>query len=238
MQRRPESMRVRMCLAASAHFRALPAEDLDRIAALCRVSTLEDGRLLYHAHSKLDRFWIVLRGSLRIFSTDESDEFVYALLGPGSYFGLSYILSRKQLAVAAGAYGATEVAAVDGERFLELLDKSPRLWRHVGGLLADRLNLAMMVIRDISSAPLRKRVVRRLLGQALSGGRDLGAGARVELRITQSDLAAMLGTSRSKMNAELKHLEKERLIEIGYRTIALANFERLREIAGPDVVAF
>src|SRR5688572_11291933 len=125
MQRHPESTRVRICLAASAHFRALPAEDLDRLAGLCRVSALDDGRLLYHARSELDRFWIVLSGSLRIFSTDEGDEFVYALLGPGAFFGLSYLLSRRQLAVAASAYGATEVAAVDGTSFLALLDNSP-----------------------------------------------------------------------------------------------------------------
>ena len=153
MQQRPESTRFRTCLAASVHFRELPADDLDRIASLGRINALKDGQLLYRGGGKLDSLWVVLTGSLRISSTDDGAEFVYAVLGPGSFFGLGYILSSKQLAVSASAYGATEVAAIDGAQFLALLDKSPRLWRHVGGLLADRLSLAMMAVRDISSAP-------------------------------------------------------------------------------------
>jgi CRP/FNR family transcriptional regulator, cyclic AMP receptor protein len=237
MQQRPESARVRTCLAASVHFRGLPADDLDRIAGLARISSLKDGQLLYREGGKLDSLWVVLRGSLRISSTGDGEEFVYALLGAGSFFGLGYILSSRLLAVSASAYGATDVAVVDGTRFRELLDKSPRLWRHVGGLLVNRLSLAMVAMRDISSAPLGKRIVRRLLGQA-SGRRDLHADGRIELRVTQSDLAAMLGASRSKVNAELKRLESERMIELGYRTIALVSLPKLRELAGPDVFAF
>jgi CRP/FNR family transcriptional regulator/CRP/FNR family cyclic AMP-dependent transcriptional regulator len=237
MLQRLDSARLRTCLAASVHFRELPADDLDCIAGLGRISALKDGQLLYRAGSKLHSLWIVLGGSLRISSTGDGEEFVYAVLGPGSFFGLGYVLSSKLLAVSAGAYGATEVAAIDGERFLALLDKSPRLWRHVGGLLANRLSLAMLAVRDISSAPLDKRIVRRLLGQA-SGGRDLYPGGRVELRLTQSDLAAMLGASRSKVNAELKRLESRRMIEVGYRTIALVSLPKLHELAGQDVFAF
>jgi len=238
MRHRLESARVRTCLAGSVHFGTLPAEDLDRIASLCRVSALKDGQPLYKAGGELDSFWIVLSGSLRISSTGDGDEFVYALLGVGSYFGLGHILGRKKLSVGASAYGATEVAEIDGARFIELLDKSPGLWRHVAGLMADRLSLAMLAVRDISSAPLQKRIVRRLLGQVSDGGHDPAAEARIELRITQSDLAVMLGASRSKINVELKRLENERLIEVGYRTVALVDLAGLRTLAGTDVFAF
>lgn len=237
MQRRPEFSRVRTSLAASAHFRALQGEDLDRIASLCRVYALEDGQPLLKESGELDRFWIVLRGGLRVSSTGDGEEFVYALLGPGSFFGLGYLLSKKPLGVMAGAYGATEVAVIDGERFVTLLDQSPRLWHHIAKVLVDRLSLAMMALRDLSTAPLALRIVRRLLGQAVSGG-DLGGDASIELRITQSDLAAMLGASRSKVNAELKRLESQRLIEVRYRTVTLVNLARLRSLAGPDIFAF
>ena len=40
---RLESARVRTSLAGSVHFRGLPAEDLDRIASLGRVSSLKPG---------------------------------------------------------------------------------------------------------------------------------------------------------------------------------------------------
>jgi CRP-like cAMP-binding protein len=239
MQRRPEFARIRTCLAASTHFSALPAKDLDRLATLGRLVRLGDGVSLHEAGTRIDSFWIVLSGCLRVStSSKEGEEFVYALLGAGSFFGLAYILVEGTIGVSARAYGATEVAAIDGERFVALLDHTPGLWRHVTALLCRRLSIAMIAIRDISSASLSQRIVRRLVGQAISRGADRAAGVRVELRVTQSDLAVMLGASRSKVNVELKRLEAQGLIEVGYRVIALRDVGRLHALAGPDIFAF
>ena len=239
MQRTPEFARIRTCLAGSVHFSTLSAKDLDAIAALGRVVRLDEGRPLHDSSTEPASFWIVLSGCLRIASSDaDGDEFVYALLGPGSFFGLGSVVVHAPLGVAAYAYGATDVAAIDGARFTALLEKTPGLWRHVAMLLYRRLSVAMLVIRDISSAPLAQRIVRRLVGQAVSRGAGPFEGESVELRVTQSDLAVMLGASRSKVNAELKRLEADGLIEVGYRAIALRDLARLRALAGADVFAF
>jgi CRP/FNR family transcriptional regulator, cyclic AMP receptor protein len=237
LQRPPEFARIRSCLARSAHFSALPAKDLDRIASLGRRVQLDDGRLLHQAGARPDTFWIVLSGALRIASSGEDgDEFVYAVLGEGSFFGLGYVLVDAPLGVSARAYGATEVAAMDATRFTALLDQTPGLWRHVARLMTLRLSVAMFAIRDISHAPLAQRIVRRLVGQAL--GRTTDAGAPVEVRVTQSDLAVMLGASRSKVNSELRSLQRDGLIKLGYRAVVLRDLPRLRTLAGPDVFAF
>ena len=78
MLQRLDSARLRTCLAASVHFRELPADDLDRIAGLGRIGALKDGQLLYRAGGKLQSLWIVLTGSLRISSIGDGEEFVYA----------------------------------------------------------------------------------------------------------------------------------------------------------------
>jgi len=41
----------------------------------------------------------------------------------------------------------------------------------------------------------------------MSGGADITGSARLELRVNQSDLGRMLGSSRSRVNAELKRME-------------------------------
>src|SRR5262245_6371045 len=239
MQRRPEFARIRTSLAGSVHFSTLPARDLDAIAELGRVVRLGDSALLYEAGSPQTSFWLVLSGSLRVTSEDaDGGEFVYALLGPGSFFGLGYLLMDERLAISARAYGATDVAAIEAAGFVALLDRTPGLWRHVAKLMTRRLSIAMIAIRDISSATLSQRIVRRLVGQSMSHGPDPLDGASVELRVTQSDLAVMLGASRSKVNAELKRLEAEGLIHVGYRTVALRDLARLRTMAGANVFAF
>lgn len=239
MPRRPEAARIRAALERSIHFRDLATEDLDRLAALCSLRRLRDGELAGSEGGRTGALLVVLDGCLRVSSVDvHGTEFVYAMLGAGSFFGLGSVLSGMPAEVEAHASGDSTLATMDGAKFLALLDGHPRLWRHMATLLHRRLTLAMTSLRDISVAPLPQRIVRRLLGQAISCGNDISGEARVELRVTQSDLGRMLATSRSRINGALKRLEKDGLVKVGYRTISLVDFARLRQVAGPDVFAF
>ena len=97
--------------------------------------------------------------------------------------------------------------------------------------------------RDLSPEDLDRiaelgRLRRLRDGELAASASDISGDKRIELRVTQTDLARMLGASRSKVNAELKRLERDDLIKVGYRTITLVDVARLHELAGPDVFAF
>jgi CRP-like cAMP-binding protein len=239
MQKRPDHARIRALLERSIHFRSLAPEDLDGLARLGRVRPLRDGELLAAAARPQNALFIVMSGCVRVSSVDpQGREFVYAMLGPGSFFGLGNVLGAGATEVDAHAAGASAVAAVDGAGLVTLLNERPRLWQHMTALLYRRLTLAMLTLRDISVAPLPQRITRRLLGQAISCGNDISGESAVELRVSQGDLGRMLGTSRSRVNGALKRLEKEGLLAVGYRTIRLLDIARLRQAAGPDIFAF
>jgi len=239
MVSRPEFTRIRALLQKSLHFRALQPEDLDRLAELGRLRRLRDNELASAAGQPLNQMSIVLQGGLRLSTvTEPGEEFVYAMLGPGSFYGLGHVVGTPNTIADARAFGPTELAVFDGAPLLVLFDRYPRLWHHVAGLMVRRLSLAMSVIRDMSVASLEQRLVRRLLGQAMSGGIDIDGAQLVELRVNQSDLSRMLGSSRSRVNAELKRLEGQGMLKVGYRTVKLVDLPRMREIAGPEVFAF
>jgi CRP/FNR family transcriptional regulator, cyclic AMP receptor protein len=239
MSQRQEFARIRALLEKSLHFRDLRSAELDAIAALGRLRRLGDAEVAGAAGRPHEELWIVLQGGLRLSTvTADGDEFVYAVLGPGSFYGLAHVIGSSNAIVETRAFGPTELAAIEGGPFLAMLDANPRLWRHVVGLLLRRLTLAMSVIRDFGVAPLDQRIVRRLLGQAMGGGADIIGAGRIEVRVNQSDLGRMLGSSRSRINAELKRMESDGLLELGYRSITLLDLPRLRQIAGPEVFAF
>jgi CRP/FNR family transcriptional regulator, cyclic AMP receptor protein len=236
MIRRPEFARIRAALTASAHFRALSAIDLDRLASLGRLQHLAHGARPTRGASD-DSLWVILNGAMRVSSeTPGAKEYVYAVLGPGSFFGLSTAVNRAPLTIEARSFGRTELAAFPGAGLAELLADRPLLWRHVSQMLSRRLRLALLVLRDNSVAPLPERIARRVLAHALSS--DLRARAEVKVRMTQADLALMLGASRSKTNAALKNLEARGLIDAGYRGITIRDVPGLRAFAGTEVQAF
>ncbi|MDB5872655.1 MAG: Crp-like helix-turn-helix domain, partial [Ramlibacter sp.] len=58
-----------------------------------------------------------------------------------------------------------------------------------------------------------------------------------ELPVSQTALAQMLAASRSKVNAELRKLERDGIVRLGYRRLFILDFNRMAEVAGPNVLA-
>ena len=237
MVKRREYERIRSALAASSHFQALAAADLDRLAQLGRLQRLRHAERATRDGTADEQFCIILSGAVRVSSQmPGAKEYVYAVLGPGSYFGLANAVRRATITADARAFGATDLAVFSGLALEAMLDERPRLWKHVCALLSRRLRLALSALRDNSVAPLPERIARRLLGHALSS--DPGGRAQVEVRMTQADLALMLGASRARTNAALKALERAGLVRAGYRWITILDLPALRRLAGPGVHAY
>jgi len=229
-----ESAAIRRTLEQSVYFRDVAPRDLDRIAQLARPKRLHNAERVEHAGGYDTHLWIILSGAVRIStSTAKGAEHVYAVLGPGNYFGLATVIGKGVGTIDARAFGATELAWIDGAALMHLLDDRPPLWRHFGALLSDRLMIALRLLRDNTASPLPERLVRRLL--VLLPAIE---AAEPVLPMTQADLARMLGTSRSRANAELRRLESDGLVRSGYRGITLLDLPRLRTLAGKDLKAF
>ena len=237
MIRRPEYPRIRAALAASAHFHAVQAIDLDRLASIGRLQQLAHGGRPARGGTNDDSLWVILSGAMRVSTaTPNVKEYVYAVLGAGSFFGLTTAVERAPLTLEARAFGRTDLAAFSAAALTELMADRPQLWQHVSTMLSRRLRLALLVLRDNTVAPLPERIARRVLAHAMST--DLRAASEVKVRMTQADLALMLGASRSKTNAALKVLEARGLLDAGYRGITIRDVPELRAFAGADVQAF
>ena len=235
MPRRADFIRIRVALAHSAHFSGLTPRALDRLADLAQLRHATHDERLPADNPDL---WIVVDGAVRLAARlpQGGREHVHAVLGRGSYFGLARALGHGSFPLDARAIGPTDLALVGGERLREALKLHPGLWRYVAGLAFGRLRLALGLIQDNRLRPLAERIIRRLLGHAAS--RLFSDDARLELRMTQSDLGRMVDAGRSRVNVAIKKLESDGLILQGYRTITLLDLPRLRELANGPVEAF
>lgn len=233
MQRRADFDRIRLALSRSVHFRALGPVALDRLAGLASLRRAVNGE---HLPTDNQDLWIVVDGAVRLSARLGARRQVHAVLGPGSYFGLASALGYGAFTLQAHAAGPADLATVEGGRLRRILQVHPRLWRYVASLAYGRVRLTLSVMEDNRLRPLAERVVRRLLGHALSCA--IGEDDEPELRMTQADLASMVDAGRTRINLALKKLSSDGLIRAGYRTITLLDMPRLRQLAGGPVEAF
>ena len=89
-----QNVGIRHTLEQSEHFRELAAKDLDRLAELARLKRARNQERIENMGGYDADLWIVVSGAVRI-STKASAraEHVYAVLGPGNYFGLAAVVA-------------------------------------------------------------------------------------------------------------------------------------------------
>ncbi|HVZ45621.1 MAG TPA: Crp/Fnr family transcriptional regulator [Ramlibacter sp.] len=227
----PEHSRIRRAFGKSAYFRDLPAATLDALAAASTLVRYSPGPV--HGPSEAARtFWLVLEGSLIVSWPNSRGESVpVGAVGAGSFYCAAALLDDGVTVTEARAERNTVAAVMPAVRFRALARRDPALAALVPRLLLRRFEAALSFSADAVSARLPQRLVRRLLAQGLAAGEDAG-GDEVELRISQADLARMLGASRSKVNEELRDLQDAGFIRIGYGRIHILQGKRLAEVAG------
>jgi len=228
---RPEFARIRFAFGKSAYFRELPAATLDTLAAASTLVRCSAGSV-HGADEAAQTFWLVLEGSLIVsWPNSRAESVPVAAIGVGSFYCAAALVEGGVTVTEARAERNTVCATMPSERFREIARGDQAVAALVPKLLLQRFEAALSFTADAVSAKLPHRLVRRLLAHGLALGQDLGS-AGVELRISQSDLARMLGASRSKVNEALRHLQDDGLIRIGYGRINLLQCDGLSKIAG------
>ncbi|HUL97168.1 MAG TPA: Crp/Fnr family transcriptional regulator [Usitatibacter sp.] len=179
--------------------------------------------------------WLVLAGGLRVsWPMPSGDSVTLAVIGEGGYYSVGVFVEGALISTECTAAGDTTLAVFEGDALSRLQASDPALKQYAPRLMLQLVETAVSLFADAVSAPLPQRLARRLMTQALASGRS-ASHSELEIRVSQADLAAMLGASRSKVNAELRRLEEDGMIRLGYRRLFILDCARLSQRAGPRV---
>lgn len=205
---------IGVTLDALPLFAGLSAEQLTQLRSLWHPLTTPAGTTLMTAEQPGEFAYLVLQGTLKVYLLQEDgSEVILALLGPGEMVGeLSMVdqLGRSASVVVLEPASLLWIHRADLER---CLDTIPALTRNLLRLFARRLRLANVQIQSLARLDIDGRVARQLLAFAGAYGEPAPNGAvRIPLRLTQGDLAALVGASRVRVNQVLMHYKEHRFI--------------------------
>jgi CRP-like cAMP-binding protein len=131
---------------------------------------------------------------------------VVALLGPGDFFGEGCLAGQSYRMGSATAVVASTVLQVDKEPMMDLLHQEhPLSDRFIAHMLARNIRIEQDLIDQLFNS-IEKRLARTLLLLARYGKHD--EPVRTIPPISQSTLAEMVGTSRSRVNVFIKKFER------------------------------
>jgi len=107
-------------------FPILSHEIIDALRPLAEERTYESGEVVFKAGNPDVDFYVVLSGELEIVNPTDDNRHIVTH-GPGQFSGDIDVLTRRPIVVTAIARGTTVLLKVPGQRFHELLNRTPRL---------------------------------------------------------------------------------------------------------------
>jgi CRP-like cAMP-binding protein len=181
-------------------------------------------------------FWFgVIEGLLKM-STDSASgrTITYTGVPPGGWFGEGTVLKRESYRYNISALRTSVVAGLPVDTFHWLIDHSIGFNRFVMNQLNERL-AQFIEAREIDrSTDPDVRVARNL---AALFNPTLFPGVGEMLRITQQELAYLVGLSRQRVNVALNTLQDQGAIRIEYGGMRVLNLQALRSSGSTQALA-
>jgi CRP/FNR family transcriptional regulator len=215
-------------------FADLEEGELERFSQVAVPRSFPAATRVFHEGDSSDACYIVSEGSFRV-TREHSDgrAITLATLGPGEIFGELAMLDGDRRSASAESITDGTLLALPANDVRNLLSRNPEIALKLVAGLVRRLRAANMRLSRQSFQTVPSRVAG-ILAQLSRDGQD-GAGAEgdgemteVTIRMNQTDLAQLAGTSRESVSRFLAELERAGVVRSGRGRVTVLQPNKLR----------
>lgn len=222
-------------LAELELFRGFPLERLRRLNEQLRKKVVPAGTNLMTVDQPGEVVYLILEGTVKIL-VEQADgrEVILAFLGAGDTVGEMSLVDSAGRSASVVTLDKCTLLWMDRRTFHELLTQVPEFAQNLVRLLTGRLRLANEQIQALSGLDVAGRLARQILAFGERYGiRQVGGKILIPLRLTQSDLADLVGASRERVNQVLGEFRQQGLLSVdSSHRISIENAAGLQALCG------
>ena len=213
-------------LARTELFSGIDLATQRRIAEHVTERIVERGQCVFSQGEPGDRMYVLAEGSVKLFVSSRDGGIVELVRHrPPATFGEVALLDGGLRSASAEATERSTLLVVTRPELLRLLRSDEQVAEALLRTLGAMVRRTTRQISDLAFLSLQGRVAAKLLDLAEPGG------ARTR-KITQVELATMVGGARQTVNQALRSLESRGYIRSSGRTFEILDREQLRRLAG------
>ncbi|HXF31188.1 MAG TPA: Crp/Fnr family transcriptional regulator [Solirubrobacterales bacterium] len=210
-------------------FADLEEGELERFSHVAVPRSFPAGTRVFHEGDSSDACYIVSEGSFRV-TREHSDgrAITLATLGPGEIFGELAMLDGDKRSASAESITDGTLLALPANDVRSLLARNPEIALKLVAGLVRRLRAANARLSRQSFQTVPSRVAGILLQLSRDGQGDDGEEVEVTIRMNQTDLAQLAGTSRESVSRFLAELERAGVVRSGRGRVTVLQPGKLR----------
>jgi CRP/FNR family transcriptional regulator, cyclic AMP receptor protein len=220
-------------LAATPLFSSLDPASLDKLSKACSRRSYDRGHFLSYQGDPGDRIFVIEEGMVKVVLTSErGDEVVLATMGIHETLGELTVLDESPRSASLIAVEPTVVLILSRRALLQVMAEHNTVLDAMLHSLAAIVHHLTDLTGDFVFLDLGGRVAKLLLRLAAAHGVPNPTGHVVlDVRLSQSELATMVGASRPAVNRALQLLALRGWISLEDHVIVLRDLPALRRRA-------
>ena len=201
----------------------------EALRAAGHVRRYERGEAIMHERQVPDSIVVVCSGHVKLTrGAAKGREALLAIVGPGELLGELSAIDREPRSATAIALEDVEAIEVPASSFVGLLEERRDLSRHLREVLSARLRDSGLMRVEFAALDSVGRVCARLAELCERFGQPVDAGIRIEMPITQDELADWAVCSREATGKALRSLRELGWIETSRGVITVSAPDELR----------
>ncbi len=237
LRARPNSFDLTRYLSLLPLFNELDGEELQRLAAGCRLTRLARGDMVFRMGEPCSEFHLAITGQIKLFAISPSgQEKVIEIVSPGQSFAEALMFSDKPYIINAQALTDGLLLSIGKATVIQEVEREPKFALRMLAGMSQRLH---GLVRDVEAYSLHSGV-ERVIGYMLRGhpradqdDDNEGGGAApinsytITLPVSKATVASRLSLTPEYFSRVLHELESAGLIEVDKRDIRIVDVERL-----------
>lgn len=210
-------------------FSSLSPDQVAQLESIAQRRSFRAGQVVFYKGDPAEAMYFILKGQVRIVLPSQSgEEAVLGVLQGGDFFGELSVFDGEPRSATVVATEPTETVALHRYDFLQFLRANPNVALDLLRILSSRLRRTDELVAEAAFLFVPGRLAKKLLDLMQDHGRPVPGGVLIGLRLTQRELAAMIGATREAVNRHLGSFRAQGMIALQGRHIVVLDADKLQ----------
>ena len=210
-------------------FADLAQEDIQDLMAVAKRRSFRAGEVIFHRDDPGQVLYLLKEGKVKIcLISPDGQEISLAVLGAGEYFGEFALYDGLPRSADAIAIEKVECYTLQRSDFHKAIMQNPKIAIQVLEGLSKRLRNTDNMVEDLIFLDVYGRVAKKLLELSEVHGRKVEDGIYIDVRLTQQELASMVGASRESVNKVIGYFTDKGYISTDRHRVTLHRVNELK----------
>lgn len=217
-------------------FNGLQDTDMAAIGHATTMTVCVPGQRILSPHDPPDRIHIIKKGKVRVYRvTPDGKQLTLDIYDHGTILGDMRLLGQPRIPEAyAETIDAAVICTITPDELRRLVERYPIIGVNIITFLSRRLQEAERELEAMAYQRVGQRLAGKLVDLARRFGVETARGTLIQARLTQQELAEMIGTTRETLAHTLADFRRRGLLDSAHHQVVVRDAERLADLAAGE----